>query len=488
MSMLSTKLPGIRVRLAGLLLAAVVVLCGGWQIHGALAAKTDLVTVAAHAQKKDPTLILTQGMAEIVDVDGAISDIMVANPSIVDVSALQSNRLYLVGLNLGSTNLIAVDAEGNIVKRLNVHVKIDDEVIQNLLNDLFPKEDVTVHSLTDQIVLTGRVSTPSVAAEISNVVAHYIGEIQDEDFDSPDELIVNMLQVDGEHQVMLKVKIVEASREVLRELGVEPNYTEAAGAGQAVASFATTAAAGLTADPFGVASLIYDRAGDRFGALQFIVRALEEDGLINTLAEPNLTALSGEQAGFLAGGEFPVPAGRDQDGNILIEYHPFGVSLNFRPVVMSNDLISLQLQTEVSAISNQNSLNILQLNIPGFSVRRAETTVEMASGGSLMIAGLLKSEVTKNMSDLPGIKDVPVIGDLISSESFQREESELVVIVTPYIVRPYANRQMADEKPREIHDNPLARAFAENLKKMYGSKVDSSALLEGDETYGYIID
>ncbi len=481
--MKSIKISRLRAGVIAVLIVAVMCFGAGLAERQAFAAKGDLV--AAHKQKEDPTLILTQGMAEIVDVDGDIADIMVADPSIVDVMALQSNRLYLVGTALGSTNLIAVDAEGNIIKRLNVHVKFDDVVIQNLIDEMFPNENVKIKTMASQMVLTGNVSTPGVAEEIMQMVGHYVSDVQGIDGEV-DQIVLNMLRVAGEQQVMLKVKIVEASRDVLRELGVEPNYDDTTG--HLLASFATKTAASLTTDPMGVAGLIYDRAGDRFGPVQLIVRALEEDGLINTLAEPNLTALSGEQAGFLAGGEFPVPVGRDRDGNILIEYHPFGVSLNFRPVVLSNDLISLKLETEVSAISNQNSLSLSSISVPGFSVRRADTTVEMASGGSLMIAGLLKSDVTKSMSDLPGVKNLPVIGDLISSESFQREESEVVVIVTPYLVRPYADKTMAEVKEAPVRRNPLARAFSENIRATYANLNLPATLFDDDEVYGYLID
>ncbi len=457
--------------------------CGVMQGY---ASKTDLVTVASEKQSRDPTLVLTQGMAEIVDVEGAVSDIMVANPSIVDVMALQSNRLYVVGVTLGSTNVIAVDAEGNIISRLNVHVKIDDLVIQDVVDELFPEESVKIQALMDQVIVSGRVSTPSVAESVMDIVSQYVGEIQGED-GTADELIVNMLKVSGENQVMLRVKIIEASREVLRELGVETNLTQLNNVGNLTGTIGTAIANGLTTDPFAVASLIYDTGSSGFGPLQTILRALEEDGLVNTLAEPNLTAVSGETAGFLAGGETPVPTSRDRDGNIIVEYRPFGVSLNFRPVVLSGDLISLHLQTEVSAVSNQSTFNIQGLDIPSFTVRRAETTVEMGSGSSLMIAGLLKSEVAKSMTGMPGVKNLPVLGELFSSESFQREETELVVIVTPYLVHPYADKSFSKELPIQ-ESNPLAAAFADNIKRTFAKFSLASDLFAQDERYGYLID
>lgn len=448
------------------------------------ASKSDLVTVASEKQKEDPTLILTRGMAEIVTVDGPVSDIMVANPSIVDVSALQSNRLYVVGTNYGTTNVIALDAEGNVISRLNVHVKIDDVALKDTVKKLFPDEDVQIVSKADQVIISGEVSSSDVADRVAKIVSSYISGGAG---GAVDNSITNMLTVAGEQQVMLRVKIIEASRDVLRELGIEtdvPDYSKASLGG----AFSTDASVlGLTTDPLGLATVFYD-TGTALGTMNFTIRALETDGLVNTLAEPNLTAISGEQAGFLAGGEYPVPTSRDQNGNVIIEYRPFGVALNFKPVVLSNDRISLQLQTEVSSVSNQNSINVNGLNIPGFSVRRASTTVELGSGGSLMIAGLLQSDVAKSMSDLPGIKNIPILGALVSSDSFQRQESELLVIVTAYTVKPYADQKNQANVVPEYHANPLASAFADNIRDTYAKLSLSPDLFNQDGRYGYLIE
>jgi Flp pilus assembly secretin CpaC len=262
---------------------------------------------------------------------------------------------------------------------------------------------------------------------------------------------------------------------------------------------------------------------------------LEDEDMAHILAEPNLTAISGEEAGFLAGGEFPVPAGRDSDGNVLIQFRSFGVSLNFRPIVMSENRISLQLKTEVSSLSRDQSVTIAGLDVPGLNVRRASTTVEVPSGGGLMIAGLLESQAVKSMSGLPGIREVPVLGDLVSSRSFNRDESELVVLINAYLVKPYAEQvaelhkqQDAPYRPIPIRQtqstitpapvqqqpvmvapqaepvmpalpapvamretpaiNPaLKSVFSNNIRRIYGRKAPS--ILE-DETvsFGYLID
>lgn len=206
------------------------------------------------------------------------------------------------------------------------------------------------------------------------------------------------------------------------------------------------------------------------------------------MAEPNLTAISGESAGFLAGGEFPVPSGRDNEGNIIITFRQFGVALNFAPVVLSNDRISLQLQTEVSSLAQDNSVTLADIEVPGLDVRRATTTVEMGSGASLMIAGLLQSEAFKTMSGLPGMTRTPILGELFQSENFQRNETELVILVTPYLVEPFADKKQAKKVPlRTPEENYLEEAFAMNVRRIYGDK-RAADVLKGDEHFGYILD
>jgi pilus assembly protein CpaC len=490
----------------------------------------------AHAAG-DQTVKLTLGKADIVPIGGAVSDIMVADPRIADVSALQSDKLYIVGAKIGSTNVMALDSAGEVIKRINVVVSVDTAGIKNMVRELFPNErDVNVHMIGDHLALTGVVSTPTAAQKISRVVAAHMGRVQGGG-GKPDDIIENLLEVRGEQQVMLRVRIVELSRDVLKELGIETNANNPSTATQIfgrnspsslnryTGSIGTANQTGLTEDPFGVASLLYNSGIPGLGQIEVLLNALERDNLANVLAEPNLTAISGEQAGFLAGGEFPVPTGRDQDGNIIIEYKEFGVSLNFKPIVLSEDRISLQLNTEVSSLDPGQGITLQNLQIPGLDVRRASTTVEINSGGSLMMAGLLRSENIKGLSGLPGIKDTPVIGDLVSSKSFQRQETELVVVVTPYLVQPFADPNQANvienaavndtvlppmppipgekglmkekvesapisqaEPPRPLRDrnSPLSKVFSNNMKRVYGDRV--SAVPGTDKSYGYLID
>lgn len=462
--------------------AFVCVICFG-VVYTAQASKRNLISV--NAKHKHAPMRITLGKADLISMPRGVSDVLVANPAVIDVQAIKSDRLYIVGLEIGDTNVIVLDAQGNVLKRFDVHVTYDLDVIQAMITRLFPNEDVQVSSVHDQIVLTGTVSTPVRASKIANLVAHYVSDLQDLD-GSIDFLISNLLEVRGEQQVMLQVKIVEAERTIFKELGVnfsanDPNELAVStlfgttpfaqtGGGAGINSLGFGAGAGLAAsqEPAGVFNSFFNTGIDGIGALGLFISALEEENLINVLAEPNLTAVSGQQAGFLAGGEFPVPTGRDTFGNITIEFREFGVSLNFRPVVLSEDRINLQLNTEVSSLDPSSAVTLADIVVPGLDIRRAETTIEVPSGGSLMIAGLLQSETTKNLTGLPGIKNTPVLGDLISSDDFQRAETELVVIVTCYLVEPYADSRNAERKDSEDQGGELSRIFAANMRRSHG--------------------
>ena len=464
----------------------------------AMAAKGDLKSVGS--KKNSKILEITLGKAELIDVGHDLSDVLIANPALIEVMAVQSSRLYIVGQQVGDTNIIALDDAGNVVKRLDVHVTYDLMAIQNKVEQLFPGENVKVDSVHDQIILTGTASSAEQASKIANLVGHYVSDLQDEE-GAIDELISNLVETRGEQQVMLQVKIVEATRGVLRELGIETNVndpnelatttifgaTQSGSLSSGTDSFALGSAISPSQTPAAVGRIIGDTGISGIGQIGLFLEALEDESLANILAEPNLTAVSGQEAGFLAGGEFPVPVGRDNVGNIVVEFREFGVSLNFRPVVMSDDLISLQMNTEVSSLDFENAVVLADLTVPGLDIRRAETTVEMPSGASLMIAGLLQSEAVKGMTGLPGVSKTPVLGDLVSSNSFQRNESELIVIVTPFLVNPYADQNLVEKAPEPPprDSGALADAFAANIRQRFDA---DESLFAGDDGFGYILD
>ena len=466
----------------------------------ARASKGNLLPIRSSSKASAP-MIITLGKADIITLPAGVSDILVANPEVVDVQAVQSNKLYAVGMAIGDTNLIVLDNVGNVIKRMDIHVTYDLQAIQSLINKLYPNENVKVSAVHSQILMTGTVSTPEIASKVTNLVGHYIAELQGTDGKEIDQLVSNMMEVRGEQQVMLQVKIVEAERSVIKQLGVELNANDPnelatstlfgerpfsdLGGGTNGVGFGAGQGLSLSEDPIGFGRAFLDTGLSGVGVLGLMIEALEEENLINVLAEPNLAAVSGQQAGFLAGGEFPVPAGRDQFGNIIIEFREFGVSLNFRPIVLSNDRISLHMNTEVSSLDNTNAVVLASLTVPGLDIRRAETTIEIPSGGSLMIAGLLQSQTAEGLSGLPGIKDTPVLGDLMSSDSFRRDETELVVIVTAYLVEPFAKKDKADHIPKKRHTE-LSKIFATNIRRSYS--VEDEKIFAKLGTYGYIVD
>ena len=385
---------------------------------------------------------LSIGKAGTINLAKPAADVLVANPTVADVGSLRSNRLYVIGKAIGETNVLVFDDEGNQLADIAIQVRADQQSLKNTVHEFFPNEMVDVRTVNDSIVLQGEVSTPAVANQVRDLIGRVVK--------TQGQTLVDLMKVQGEQQVMLKVKVIEASHTLLREYGIQTGLDgssilnrrltgnfAASGSGLVPASTIPGLAA---ATEFGGGALTLARAG-AFGPLEIDFEGLENHGLVNTLAEPTLTAISGETAGFLAGGEFPVPASRDSSGNITVEFKQFGVALNFIPTVLSSDRISLQLTSEVSEKSNVDGLTFGGITVPGISIRRAETTVEMGSGGTLMIAGLLKSSTTDAMNGYPGLSNLPIIGNLFKSKSFQRGESELVFLVTPFIVKPFGMQQ-----------------------------------------------
>jgi len=449
------------------------------------------------------------GKADTVDLRGPVADILVANPSIADVGTLRADRLYIVGRTVGDTNVLAYDTAGNPLANITVQVRTDDRTLQDTLREFFPNEKITARTVKDNIVLSGVVSTPSVSNQVRDLASRFITD--------KTQTIVDLMSVRGKQQVMLKVKVIEAKRSTLRDLGLETDLRAGNNLG-----LATGDVGRLATVPFATGSLLLG-AKNSAGLTPFStkLRALETDGLVNVLAEPTLTAISGETAGFLAGGEYPVPTGKDAQGNIILEFKQFGVSLNFTPTVLSADRIALNLSTEVSEKDSTNGVKLSDIEIDGLSVRRAETTVEMASGGTIMMAGLIRSDTLHSMNGTPGLQSLPILGPLFQSKSFKRGESELLIMVTPYLVDPYAESEAVSVVPTPTpmerrldavrkdtvgsaaipppgtvarssvavpavaHVTPLSDRLIANWRRMYGHHVPSTETL-GD--FGYIVD
>jgi len=425
---------------------------------------------AESAKTYSETVQVIQGKAETVELMGDVADILVANPLIADVGTLRTDRLYIVGRGVGETNILAYDEFGNQLANINVHVRVDDQNIQDTLRSFFPSEDIKAKTVKNNIVLTGTVSNPSVSNQVRDLASRFLT--------GNNQTIVDLMTVRGEQQVMLKVRMLEVQRAALKELGISTSF------GVDLVNGAPTTLnrglgyigsnVGLTAtSPFGTGAFLLGN-DKHWGQVLAEFRGLETNGLINVLAEPNLTAISGETAGFLAGGEFPIPVARDRDGNITLEFKKFGVSLNFTPTVLGKDRIALNMETEVSEKDPNNSITLSSTKIDGLKVRRAETTVEMGSGNTIMIAGLIKSDTVDALNGFPGLKDIPVLGQLFQSKSFQRNESELLIMVTPYLVKPYSDAEavMESANPSELENR---------LQKLMEAKV-SPALAAVEES------
>ncbi|MEO0392874.1 MAG: type II and III secretion system protein family protein [Pseudomonadota bacterium] len=437
-------------------------------------------TVFAEGSRDFRAINLTFGKAEVIQLDRSAGEVLVGDSAIADARVPSPRRLYLLGRQIGNTTVFVFDSNGEVIVRLEVHVRIDELTLTNTIEKLMPTErEVTISTVNGDVMLAGTVSSPAAADQVRRIARRFVAS---------DANVIDMMNVAGELQVLVRVRILELSREALYELGVESDVGDPLDPDSAVDFlFNALPAVGLAATPFGIGSLLFSPGG--FGPLSLIINALEQEGLVQVLAEPNLTAITGETAKFLVGGEFPIPVDQDDDG-ITIEFKPFGVSLAFTPTVLSEDRISLRLGTEISALSNEAAITLSTVSIPSLTVNRAETVVEMGSGGSLMIAGLIQSELVKNARGLPGVKDVPVIGRLARSDAFSRNESEVIIMVTPVLVRPYRN---GIAKPLvTAQSEPVGSAvMMDRLRDVYGDAALTGLYnTDGDATTvpGYLLD
>ena len=426
--------PGRRLR-RGLKLAAAATLT--------FLAATPLATTAAQPTtetiRASETVTLEVRRGSVLRLTAPAATVFVADPEIADVQAQSPTLVYLFGRRAGTTSLYAVDDGDRVLLRADVVVEHNLSGLRQAIGRLVPDGAVEVGSVDGSIVLSGSVENSVQVEELRALGERFLGE---------DEELLNRVRVASPTQVHIKVQVAEVSREVIKEFGI--NWEAFLQAGNFAFAFATgrdlnNGGGFLRAPPnAGTAepSNVFADYTGRNGSARAAIDALAEEGLINLLAEPNLTALSGETASFLAGGEFPIPVATTDD-TVKIEFKQFGISLAFTPTVLSGDRISLRVRPEVSELSNNGAITLEGLTIPALATRRAETTVELGSGQSFMIGGLLASDVQSAVSKFPGLGDLPVLGTLFRSNRFQRKESELVILVTPYLVRPVAAQRLA---------------------------------------------
>lgn len=497
----------------------------------------SVLRINSRSEARTRKLALGQGKSMMIEFGFDLRDVLVADPDRVDAVVQTSNRVFLIAKKTGQTNAFFFDANGDRVLTLEISVGADLAGIDDLLRRLIPGSSIKTEIAGDAIVLTGTVRTPvdsnrasTIAAKFAAATSIYTSdsrsgtaaggatgagsnvgagqESKEVGGDAGAGRVINLLAVEGEEQVMLRVVVAEVQRNMLKQFGV--NLGAVINAGNFSTAILSANGLPLTGDTLGamplpgissvgnLANVLNPSGVDGLASnsglagkwtpgndqITHAIRALERDGVIKTLAEPNLTAISGEPAKFLAGGEIPFVTGIDRTtGTQTVEYKEFGVQLSFTPVVLSEGRISLKIDTSVSDLAG----TVGTFAVPILNKRQARTTVELPSGGSLALAGLISENTRQNIDGFPGIKDIPVLGTLFRSRDFIKNETELVVIVTPYTVRPTQRRELSrpldglgDAADREAN-------FLGHVNKIYGhGALPPAGDLKGD--YGYIVE
>ena len=428
----------------------------------------------------------------IIELEAPASDVVIANPEIADAVVQTSQRIIFRGVKYGQTSALIFDREGRTLLDLSLLVETDMASLEDTIRRHVPEARVKLESLNGSIVMTGSVDSLSQSESVRQLVAAYFPTAGSNDGPK----IVNMLDILAPDQVLLEVRIVEMQRNTVKQLGISLSGLPSSGNFESAAinpGFAT--AVGFAGDlgfPLqgrSLGGLNADIRHTNYNGVNFqsriaaSINALERIGVVKTLAEPNMVAMSGESAKFLAGGEFPVPVGQDNQGRITVVFKPYGVGLGFTPVVLSEGRISLKVSTEVSELTSQgafqgeqrtiidsdgNAFTVQGVTLPGLTVRRAESTIELPSGGSMMMAGLISSKDRQNLDQIPGLKKLPVLGALFQSRDFISEESELVVIVTPYLVNSAGKTELRTPADGFANASDAKTIFFGKLNETYG--------------------
>jgi pilus assembly protein CpaC len=421
-----------------------------------------------------------------------IKDVLVADPKIANAVVRSAQRAYIIGAAVGQTNIVFFDSAGQQIAAYDIAVKRDLNGVRAALKQSLPNAEIQIEGIGDGVVLSGSAASPIEAQQAGELAARLVGG---------NDKVVNSIVVRGRDQVMLKVTVAEVARSIIKQMGIDLTATM---------NYGTTAVTFDSSNPFTALghSLTGNAAAGAFGSamragvpvpsVQATIRAMESAGVIRTLAEPNLTAISGESATFIAGGEFPVPAGYSCDPTThlcqtQISFKKFGISLNFTPVVMTEGRISLRVMTEVSELSNENSFTLVQaagnaLTIPSIRTRRAETTLEIPSGGAMAMAGLIQEQTKLAINGLPGLAQLPVLGALFRSRDFVNNQTELMVLVTPYIVRAVAQKDLSRPDDGFANATDPQADLIGTINRIYGTpgRVEPARNYRG--TYGFITD
>jgi pilus assembly protein CpaC len=440
---------------------------------------TATIHVAASDVQAQP---LTLGVSKsvVIDLPRDVRDVLVADPKIANAVVRSSRRVYMIGISTGQTNVFFFDGDGKQISGFDIAVTRDLDGIRQAIQQVLPDSEIKVEGIGDGIVLSGTASSQAESQQAYDIAVRLLGAGSTDTVQLGNK-VVNAIVVRAGDQIMLKVTVAEVERDVVKQLGI--NLSGALNYGTAVVDFNTTnsfSASGTTPSNSIVGG---------FKSVTATLQAMEQAGVIHTLAEPNLTAVSGETASFVAGGEFPVLNGYSctaatsgssvQSCQPSIDFKKFGVSLNFTPVVLSEGRISLKVMTEVSDLSTQNAL-IIQVpgatpnspgstaTIPSIRTRRAETTVEIPSGGSLAMAGMIQDSTKQAISGLPGLMELPILGPLFKSRDYVNQRTELMVLVTPYVVRAVAQRDLSRPDDGFADPSDPASILLGRLNRIYG--------------------
>jgi pilus assembly protein CpaC len=443
----------------------------------------------ADGQNNARPVSLGVGKSVVIDLPRDIKDVLVADPKIANAVVRSSQRAYIIGATVGQTNIVFFDAQGAQIAAYDIAVTRDLNGVRAALKQMFPASDIRIEGVGDGVVLSGIAANQIEAQQAGDLAARLAGGA---------DKVVNSITVRGRDQVMLKVSVAEMARTIIKQMGVDMSAT--LNYGTAVVNF-------NNANPFTAYGrpLVADNTMKAaFGSsVTATLRAMESAGVARTLAEPNLTAISGESATFIAGGEFPIPAGYSCDPTThvcttQISFKKFGISLNFTPVVLTEGRISLRVMTEVSELSNDNSLTLSQsvtattvnsVTIPSIKVRRAETTLEIPSGGSMAMAGLIQDQTKQAINGFPGLTQLPILGSLFRSRDFLSNQTELMVLVTPYVVRAVPLKDLSRPDDGFAASSDPQGVLLGSINRIYGAPGRNEQPARNYRgTYGFITD
>lgn len=405
-----------------------------------------------------------------VDLPAAVAEVVIGSPEIADVLVRATNQVFLMAKSVGDTNLFFLDRNGKLISRMEVHVHADVEGVKSALQQYLPDETIEVGAVGNSITLSGTVRSDAAAAMAVQLTRRLV---------SADENIVNMMKVAGEQQVLLRVKVVEMNRTVLKGLSTDWSV----GANNATGDSDITYAVDQIVQNLSTESFTSLTATYLPYSLLLNIQAAETDALVQTLAEPVLTSLSGEEARMMAGTEYPIAVTNivDNVAYTTVDYRDIGVALAFTPVIMGPGRINLKVATSVTTIAATSSGGF-----PVLSSRRASAAVEVPSGGTMMIAGVLRNDMSTTMEGVPGIMDVPILGALFRSSTFQRQESEMVVIVQAFIVQPTQPQRLAVPSDGFLPASDIDRYLLGRINKVY-QKTDMPASQTPSGPIGYIV-